>query len=110
MSLKAPREDFRANEEDFFHRRDVELIEEIRQRERAKAEAAEKAAHRGHCATCGGTMRAWHSNGLHGFVCTECEQVELHLQTLQALISNQDSADVLKQISQDLRRARLKTA
>jgi hypothetical protein len=38
MSLKHPRSDFRPSEEDYFHRIEVELIEEIRRREKAKAE------------------------------------------------------------------------
>jgi hypothetical protein len=110
MAIKHPREDFRANEENYFHKLDSELIEQIREREKAKAEEAERAAHRGHCADCGGNMVSWSLYGMQGFVCTDCEQVEMQLQTLKVLVMSSDGKEVLKQITQAVGKAILKTA
>ncbi len=110
MSAKHPRDDFRANEEEYFHKLDSELIEQIRTQEKAKADEAERANHRGHCADCGGNMVLWSSHGMQGYVCTDCEQVELQLQTLKILVMNREGKEVLKEINQAVGRATLKTA
>ena len=44
-------------EKEYFFRRDRELIQEIRQSEKAKAEATARAAHKGHCNRLGNYYR-----------------------------------------------------
>jgi len=55
-------------------------------------------------------MVSWSLYGMQGFVCCDCEQVEMQLQTLKILVMSSDGREVLKQITQAVGKAVLKTA
>jgi hypothetical protein len=109
MAAKEPRRDFRTNEEAYFRLKDVELIEKIRERERATQELCQRETHRGRCGHCGAGLQEWTYGSLQGHVCATCGHVELSFETLERMVKEKTGrsavADIERVFQSSMRRA-----
>ncbi len=107
---KQIRPDIITGEKEYFFRRDLELIQEIRAKEKAKADAKERSAHKGHCSRCGGGMHEWTVNGLLGLACGSCNEVAIDLEVMRSMVQGRHGAEVLEEIDKTLQSLRSKSA
>jgi ribosomal protein L37AE/L43A len=72
-------------EEEYFYKKERELIEKLKETERRKKELFERTAHYHKCAKCGHEMEERVREDLSLLVCRHCESVHLPLATLDVL-------------------------
>lgn len=60
------------NEDEYFARRDAELIQQLRAKRDAEATAAERKAHLMRCPKCGAQLQETERRGIKLDVCPEC--------------------------------------
>lgn len=72
-------------EEEYFYKKDRELIEKMHEDERKKQELLARTAHYHKCACCGHDMKETVHDDLQFLQCTTCENVHMSMETLQLL-------------------------
>lgn len=103
MAIKEPRRDFRANEEEYFHRLDVELIQKIREREQLAEKLRQREGHRGHCGHCGSELRDWTFESMQGQLCSDCGHVHLAFETLERLVKDKAERSAIYELEKMVR-------
>ena len=89
------------NEDEFFARRDAELIKELRAKQEAEATAAERKSHHMKCPKCGATLEEREQNHVKVDVCPECHGMWLDQGEVE-LLSKVSSQNPGSRIVQDL--------
>ncbi len=107
---KTQRPEILTGEKEYFFRRDLELIQEIRNQEKSKQEAVHRASHKGHCNRCGGSMHDWSAHGIVGSACSSCSEVAIDLEAMRSMIQGRHGVEVLEAIDKVLISLRSKSA
>ncbi len=74
-------------EDEYFYKKDRELIEKIKEKERQKQELLERTAAYHKCAKCGHTMEEKVFEDLAVLACDNCDSVHVSLSTLEKVHS-----------------------
>lgn len=85
-------------EDEYFYKKDRELIERMKDAERQKKDILERTSHYHKCAKCGHTMEERIREEISLLCCHHCESVHISVRTLESLSHGQ-----LKVILNDLR-------
>lgn len=73
-------------EEEYFYKRDQELIAKLKAAEQERLEALEKASHVHRCSHCGNHMQQASFDGSHQFLyCQSCQSVHLSSEQIEYL-------------------------
>lgn len=72
-------------EEEYFYKKDRELIEKMHEDERKKQELLSRTAHYHKCGCCGHDMKETVHDALQVLQCQNCENVSLSMETLELL-------------------------
>lgn len=72
-------------EEEYFYKKDRELIEKMHEDERKKQELLARTAHYHKCSCCGHDMKETVHENLQVLQCQNCENVHLSMETLELL-------------------------
>jgi hypothetical protein len=72
-------------EEEYFYKKDRELIDKMHEEERKKQELLARTAHYHKCSSCGHGMKESVHDDLQILQCQNCENVSLSMETLELL-------------------------
>ncbi|MCX6127800.1 MAG: hypothetical protein NTX25_01895 [Proteobacteria bacterium] len=72
-------------EDEYFYKKDRDLIEKLKESERQKHELLELTAHYHKCAKCGHDMQERQRDELSFLCCNYCSSIHLNMATLDAL-------------------------
>jgi ssDNA-binding Zn-finger/Zn-ribbon topoisomerase 1 len=70
-------------EDEYFYKKDRELIEKMHENEKKKADLLERTTHYHKCADCGDAMHAKAFEGLDFLQCQNCESIHLTIKSAQ---------------------------
>lgn len=68
-------------EEEYFYKKDRELIEKMKETEKKKADLLERTSHYHKCADCGHAMHSKNFEGMDFLQCQTCESIHLPIKS-----------------------------
>lgn len=72
-------------EEEYFYKKDRELIEKMQETERKKQELLSRTAHYHKCGCCGHDMKETVHDGLEFLQCQHCENIQVSMEMLELM-------------------------
>ena len=90
-----------SNEEEYFYKKDRELIEKTKEKEAQKQMAEEMHSHLGKCPTCGDGLERRLAFGKHFTHCHGCKTMQIKTETLKELLEDKNLKKVLFELSQE---------
>ncbi len=93
-------------EDEYFYKKDRELIEKIKESEKQKQELLERTAHYHKCSKCGQHMEEKVFDELAFLACNNCDSVHMSLSTLEKIQGNHKGKVFLSEISEAMQAAK----